>query len=72
MAKVEQITCDICGIAKTKINNWWLAYDSPGAGFVISHFDDHFARQEGVKAACGQEHVHKLLDEFLQKPVAQS
>ena len=72
MAKVEQITCDICGVKKGEVNHWLMARII-GSSFLLYPWTDE--TQLGGSAThhlCGQEHAHKLLDEFLQKPVAQS
>jgi hypothetical protein len=72
MAWTEQFTCDVCGAAKKEVNHWYMisfreAEDDKTFGWFISKWEKASEKDLTIKHVCGQEHAHKLLDEFLQK-----
>src|SRR5437016_4550440 len=72
MAKTETITCDVCGVTKGTVNHWYMvsfrqAEGMKAFGWFISVWEQASETDPTVKHVCGQEHAHKLLDEFFQK-----
>lgn len=65
MAKREVFTCNVCGKDKQITNHWWIAYVSPGVGFMISPWSDSLAANDQVQTLCGQECVIKAVNEYL-------
>lgn len=74
MAWTEQFTCDVCGVVKKSVNHWYMvSVGKPDhhEGFLVIRWSKDFEKDKEIKHACGQEHLHKLLDEFLQKAQSQ-
>ncbi len=72
MSKTEQFTCNVCGVAKGNVNHWYMvsfrqAEGDKAFGWFISVWEEASEKDLTIKHACGQEHAHKLLDEFFQK-----
>ena len=61
--------CDVCGKVKGKVNHWWVV--CLGAGdplrMVILPWTDASAVHDDFIHLCGQECVHKKLDEFMSE-----
>ncbi len=58
------VSCDICGEEKEHTNHWFVAYDH-GGEFRISGLNASNFQDTAAKHLCGENCVHKLLDEFL-------
>jgi hypothetical protein len=60
----QVVFCDICGTEKEQTNHWYVAYDQ-GNEFHVSGWSPSSPVQAGAKHLCGQNCLHKMLDEFL-------
>jgi hypothetical protein len=58
------IFCDICGEEKEQTNHWFVAYIENG-DFHISGLNSSNIVNPAAKHLCGQNCMHKMLDEFL-------
>lgn len=58
------VSCDICGEEKEQTNHWFVAY-AEGGDFHVSGLNPSNSLKPGAKHLCGENCVHKLLDEFL-------
>jgi hypothetical protein len=58
------IFCDICGEEKEQTNHWFVAYTENG-DFHISVLNPSKSVNPVAKHLCGQNCMHKMLDEFL-------
>lgn len=58
------VSCDICGEEKERTNHWFVAYDQ-GGEFRVSGLTPSNSMDIEAKHLCGENCVHKLLDEFL-------
>ena len=58
------VSCDICREEKEQTNHWFVAY-AEGGDFHVSGLNPSNSLNPGAKHLCGQNCVHKLLDEFL-------
>ena len=58
------VTCDVCGEEKEQTNHWFVAWEQEGE-FRISGLTQANSQETAAKHLCGENCVHKLLDEFL-------
>jgi hypothetical protein len=78
MAKVETITCDVCGKIKGEVNHWFKASSTDGSdeiirGFSVYPSDEPIDRGFVYLDLCGQSCVVQAINSWMQKkPVAQS
>lgn len=56
--------CDVCGRIKGEANKWLLVNLS-AALFTVYHWDELIARQPNMGHICGEQCLHKKLQEFL-------
>ena len=66
----QAISCDICAAEKRQTNHWFVAYEQNGELRVSGWTSRHRLRPDS-KHLCGQTCLHKLVDEFIAKSVAQ-
>lgn len=66
----QAISCDICGTEKGQTNHWFVAYEH-GGEFRASGWSSRSRLRPGTKHLCGQTCLHKLVDEFMAKAIAQ-
>lgn len=63
MAITPQITCDVCGKQKQKVNRWWLG--ALGNGFTLQKWSDEIANVDKIKHFCGQTCVIQAVNKFM-------
>jgi len=66
----QAISCDICGSEKKQTNHWFVAYDQ-GGELRLSGWSSRNKLRPGTKHLCGQTCLHKLVDEFMARILAQ-
>ena len=59
-------TCDVCGRQKQESNHWFTVQIRPGIFFDVRYWARGDALQENILHICGEECLHKKLNEFLQ------
>ncbi len=60
----QAISCDICGAQRRETNHWFIAYEQSGE-LRVSGWNFQRLHCPGTKHLCGENCLHKLLDEFL-------
>jgi hypothetical protein len=60
----EVVFCDICGTEKQQTNHWFVAYVE-ACELHVKGLKPSEPLHTGAKHLCGQNCLHKLLDEFL-------
>ncbi|HVZ82754.1 MAG TPA: hypothetical protein VG893_03700 [Terracidiphilus sp.] len=65
----QAISCDICGTDKQQTNHWFVAYEQNGE-LRIAGWRSQSRLRAGTKHLCGQTCLHKLVDEFMAKNLA--
>lgn len=65
----QAISCDICGAEKQHTNHWFVAYQQ-GGELRVSGWNSRNRLRADSKHLCGQTCLHKLVDEFFAKTVA--
>jgi len=74
MAQKTIQVCDVCGVVKRDTNHWWkmalleIPNESPvlviaPASSSLTEYDN--IDEKSIKDTCGQEHVQRLLDRYL-------
>jgi hypothetical protein len=66
----QAISCDICGTEKKQTNHWFVAYEY-GGELRVSGWSSRNRLRPGSKHLCGQTCLHKLVDEFMAKALAE-
>lgn len=66
----QAISCDICATEKKQTNHWFVAYEQ-GGELRVSGWHSRNRLRPGSKHLCGQTCLHKLVDEFFAKAIAQ-
>jgi len=66
----QAISCDICASEKRQTNHWFVAYEQAGE-LRLSGWNSRRRQRPGSKHLCGQTCLHKLVDEFMAKAIAQ-
>ena len=66
----QAISCDICGAEKKQTNNWFVAYEHSGE-LRVSGWGTRNRLRNGSKHLCGQTCLHKLVDEFMARTIAE-
>jgi hypothetical protein len=64
------ISCDICGAEKKQTNHWFVAYEHAGE-LRIGGWKSRYRKRAGSRHLCGQTCLHKLMDEFMAKTIAE-
>lgn len=64
------ISCDICGEEKKQTNHWFVAYEHSGE-LRIGGWKSRYCKRTGSRHLCGQTCLHKLMDEFMAKTIAE-
>jgi hypothetical protein len=65
----QAISCDICGAEKKQTNHWFVAYNQAGE-LRVSGWNSRNRLRAESKHLCGQTCLHKLVDEFFARTVA--
>ena len=65
----QAISCDICATEKRQTNHWFVAYEQAGE-LRVSGWDSRHRQRPDSKHLCGQNCLHKLVDEFTAKSIA--
>jgi hypothetical protein len=60
----QAISCEICGAQRRETNHWFIAYEQSGE-LRVSDWNSQRLLSPGTKHLCGENCLHKLLDEFL-------
>ena len=66
----QAISCDICGTEKKQTNHWFVAYDH-GGELRVGGWKSRNRMRPGAKHLCGQTCLHKLVDEFMARDLAE-
>ena len=66
----QAISCDICASEKKQTNHWFVAYEQ-GGELRVGGWNSRNRLRPGSKHLCGQTCLHKLMDEFMAKSIAQ-
>ena len=65
----QVISCDICGTEKRQTNHWFVAYEQCGE-LRVSGWNSRRRLWAESKHLCGQNCMHKLVDEFMANAIA--
>src|SRR5579859_667108 len=65
----QAISCDICGAEKRQTNHWFVAY-AHGGELRVTGWTANKRMRAGSKHLCGQTCLHKLVDEFIARTMA--
>lgn len=65
----QAISCDICGTEKKQTNNWFVAHEQAGE-LRVTGWNSRNRLRAGSKHLCGQTCLHKLVDEFMARTLA--
>ena len=65
----QAISCDICGAEKKQTNLWFVAYHQAGE-LRVSGWNSRNRLRAESKHLCGQTCLHRLVDEFFARTVA--
>jgi hypothetical protein len=63
MARVETVTCDVCGKVKTEVNNWFVMSVKNGNGPLLAIWR-HSINDPSLDL-CGEECVLKKVSELI-------
>ncbi len=66
----QAVTCDICGTDKKATNHWFVALDL-GAELRLSGWDSPNCQIAGSKHLCGNACLHKMVDVFMARLLAE-
>lgn len=67
----QAISCDICGTEMQHAHHWFVAYDK-GTELRVSGWNARTRMRSGARHLCGQKCLHKLVDDFMARTLAQS
>ncbi len=65
----QAISCDICGTEKKQTNHWFVAYEY-GGELRVGGWSSRNRLRAGSKHLCGQTCLHKLVDDFMARALA--
>jgi hypothetical protein len=65
----QAISCDICGTEMQNPNHWFVVFDR-GAEFRMSRWNSRTRLRPDARHLCGQTCLHKLVDEYMARTIA--
>jgi hypothetical protein len=66
----QAISCDICGRDKQQTNHWFVAYEH-GVELRVRGWSAQARMSAKAKHLCGQTCLHKLVDEYMARALAE-
>ena len=66
----QAVTCDICGTDKKQTNHWFVALDT-GGELKLGDWSSPHCQSPGAKHLCGNTCLHKLVDDFMARVLAE-
>lgn len=64
---IHKYYCEICGIEKRVLNNWFIAEVMPN-GMLLSHWREQSAQNIGIHHFCGEAHAQIFVSRYLSAP----
>jgi hypothetical protein len=65
----QAISCDICGTEMQNPNHWFVVFDR-GAEFRMTCWNSRSRLRSDARHLCGQTCLHKLVDEYMARTIA--
>jgi hypothetical protein len=69
MSRINKYHCEICGIEKQAVNNWFLADIGPN-GLLLSPWRDDRAQAPAMHHFCGEAHLQVFVSRYLASPMS--
>jgi hypothetical protein len=69
MARVEKVTCDVCGVLKQETNHWFILNGVDYSGIIIDNCSalGNYSDQASFIDLCGEACVIKKVSELIAK-----
>lgn len=69
MSLIHKYYCEICGIEKRAVNNWFMAEVMP-TGALLSQWREERAQNAGMHHFCGEAHAQVFVSRYLASPAS--